>query len=849
VLKIALRSVLAHRVRLVLTAASAMLGVAFVTGTLMLTNALDRTFTDLFTSTAQDVVVNRQSALDAPGEGAPDFADPLQAGALTDDDVDTVRGVPGVAAAAGTAIGAGVSILTPDGDILGGAGPPALGVAWIDDERLTTSTITEGAAPARRGEIAVDEITFDRLGQPIGSDVELAVPGGRLATTLAGVFRQGSSGGQAGLTVTALVAEQAQEIVTGPGLWTSVVVAVAEGSTDDEVAAAIEEALGPGYVATTRDQQVTQSVAALRQGLGFVTTIIGVFAGISLFVAAFLIFNTFSMLVAARGRELALLRAVGALRRQILASVVVESLLVAAIAAVLGVALGYLLAVGLKALLGLIGLELDAGIALTGQAVAWALVLAVLVTTLSALVPAWRASRTPPVAALRDSGQPAERPGTVRTVAGVLVVAGCGWALGIALDGRLDAAWTGYAAAGLLVGGILLAPFLAKVFAAATTWILGLLGGIPGRIAGRNAGRAPGRVAATSAALMIGLALVTGVSVLVSSARASIDQLVDRSFIGDVLITRGGQPFSATVAPQVAAVPGVGLVLQTAGGPARLQATGQQITVTALGVQGSSPVLDQALGGLAPQDVFAGQAVVTRTFSAEQGITDGAQLQILLPSGATADLTVAAVVDDNPLLSGLVVPLEQYRAAGGDPQDQGVFVAFDGSRDRAEVVADIEAVVAVDPGLEVLDAGQLKERNAAQLNQLLYIVYALLGLSIVIAALGVVNTMALSVVERTREIGLLRAVGASRRQIRRMIRWEAVLVSLLGGLLGVVIGVTAGAALRRALAEDGLDVLDVPWASVALVFAAAVLIGVLGAVLPGRRASRLDILRAGAADG
>jgi putative ABC transport system permease protein len=324
---------------------------------------------------------------------------------------------------------------------------------------------------------------------------------------------------------------------------------------------------------------------------------------------------------------------------------------------------------------------------------------------------------------------------------------------------------------------------------------------------------------------------------------------VDRSFIGDVLIPRGGQPFSATVAPQVAAVPGVGLVLQTAGGPARLQATGQQITVTALGVQGSSPVLDQALGGLAPQDVFAGQAVVTRTFSAEQGITDGAQLQILLPSGATADLTVAAVVDDNPLLSGLVVPLEQYRAAGGDPQDQGVFVAFDGSRDRAEVVADIEAVVAVDPGLEVLDAGQLKERNAAQLNQLLYIVYALLGLSIVIAALGVVNTMALSVVERTREIGLLRAVGASRRQIRRMIRWEAVLVSLLGGLLGVVIGVTAGAALRRALAADGLDVLDVPWASVALVFAAAVLIGVLGAVLPGRRASRLDILRAVAADG
>jgi putative ABC transport system permease protein len=845
-----LRSVLAHRVRLVLTAASATLGVAFITGTLMLTNALDRTFTDLFTSTAQDVSVTRVSALDSgDGAGDQDFTDPLQAGGLTDADVAAVEQVPGVAAAAGTVVGAGISILDAQGQILGGAGPPALGIAWIEDPRLSSATITDGAPPQEPGQIAVDEITFGRLGLPLGSAVELSVPGGRLGTTLVGVFRQGTTGGQAGLTVTALVPQQAQEVLGAPGLWTSIVVAVADGATDDEVAAGIEEALGPGYNATTREEQISSSVAALREGLGFITTIIGVFAGIALFVAAFLIFNTFSMLVAARGRELALLRAVGARRRQILGSVLLEALVVAGIAAVLGVALGYLLAVGLKALLGLVGLELDAGITLTGRAVGWAVLLAVVVTSLSALVPAWRASRTAPVAAMRESSGPPERPGLWRTLAGAVLAAGAAWALWLALDGRLDATRTGWAAAALLVGGILLAPALAKVFSAATTSILGVVGGIPGRIAGRNAGRAPGRVAATAAALMIGLALVTGVSVLVSSARASIDQLVDQSFVGDVLITRGGQSFSPAIAEQVAAVPGVGLVLQSGGGPARLESTGARITVTALGVQGSSPLLEQALGGLAPQDVFAGQAVATRSFAAEQSLAAGDEARILLPSGSTQSFRVAALVDDNPLLTGLVVPLPQYRAAGGDPQDQAVFVAFDGSRPPADVVADVEQLASVDPGLEVLNATQLKERNADQLNQFLYLVYALLGLSIVIAALGVVNTMALSVLERTREIGLLRAVGASRRQIRRMVRWEAVLVSVLGGLLGVAIGVAAGTALRRALADDGLSLLAIPWGSLVLVFAAAVLIGVLGAVLPGRRASRLDILRAVAADG
>ncbi len=837
--RVALRSVLAHRLRLVLTAASAVLAVAFVSGMLMLTSALDRTFTDIFTSTAQDVQIGARSALGGAGQG--DIENPAAAGFVPDAVVDTVRDLPGVADAAGVATGAGIALLDGSGAVVGGVGPPTLGLTWLDNPALSNATITEGRAPARVGEIAVDEITFPRIDLPLGSRVELAAPDGRLSVTLVGVFRLGSTGGQAGLTLTAFVPEQAQTILTAPDQWTTVVVEVGDGSTDAEVAQRIREAVGPGYSVQTREEQIDAAVSALREGLGFFTTIIGVFAGIALFVAAFLIYNTFAILIAQRGRELALLRAVGALRRQVLLSVMVEAVLVALIAAAIGVVLGYLLALALQALLGAIGLVLSVSIEPTARSVAWPVALSLAVTTASALLPAVRASRTAPVAALREAGRPAETVGRWRTGFGLVLLAAALWGMGQAFSGSFDAQQTAISSGALVLAAIGLAPALARVFSAAVTGVLGLVAGVPGRIAGRNAGRAPRRVAATASALMIGLALVSGVSVIVASAQQSLADLVDRTFIGDLLITRDGRVFSPELAADVAQVGGVGLVVQQTSGPAELDGSGLQ--VTALGLVGDVPELPPVLGDAELSDLIAGQAVVNQSRAAASGLVQGDRIALLLPTGGTVSSVVAAVVEDNPLLGDIVIPIEEYRAAGGESDDRALFVVFDGTLPRAEAEAGVRAVVDENPLLSVLSQGELKDRNEEQLNQLLYIVYAMLGLSIVIAALGVVNTMALSVLERTREIGLLRAVGASRRQVRRMVRWEAVLVSTLGGIIGIVIGVVVGAALRRSLADDGLEVLAVPWGSLAAVFFAAVLIGVVGAVLPARKAARLDILR------
>jgi putative ABC transport system permease protein len=838
VLRIALRSVFAHRVRLLLTATSAVLGVAFVAGMLMLTAALDRTFTDIFTSTATDVQISAKSAIDI---GSGDVENPTAAGLVPDAVVGAVRDVPGVADVAGQAFGPGIALLDEEGEVVGGVGPPTLGLTWLSNPELSNASISEGRAPERADEIVVDEITFSRLEIPLGSPVEVVGPDGRIDTVLVGVFRLGSSGGQGGLTLTAFVPEQAQALLAAPGQWSSVVVETAEGSSNAEVAERIAAAIGPGYAIQTREEQVDAAVSALREGLGFFLTIISVFAGIALFVAAFLIYNTFAMLIAQRGRELALLRAVGALRRQVLFSVLIEALVVAVIAAVAGVLLGYLLAQGLRAALEAFGLVFSTGITLTGRSVWWALLLAVVVTTVSAVLPAIRASRTAPVAALRDAGRPAETVGRARIALGVALLAIAVWAMSQALAGSFSALQTAYASGLLLVAGIVLAPALAKGFAAAVTVLLGWVVGVPGRIAGRNASRAPRRVAATASALMIGLALVSGVSVIVASAQQSLAALVERTFVGDLLITRDGRGFSTQIAADVAAVPGVGLVVQQTSGPVELN--GSSIQATALGISGDTAAIAPLLGGASPEDLVAGQAVVSESTAAEFGLAVGQEVEVLLPTGSVLTPNVALVLEDNPLLGQLVLPIGDYRDAGGEPDDRAVFVAFDGSAPRAETEAAVRAVVDVNPLLSVFTQTELQERNEEQLDQLLYIIYAMLGLSIVIAALGVVNTMALSVVERTREIGLLRAVGASRRQVRRMIRWEAIIVSTLGGLLGVGIGIVVGAAVRRSLAEDGLEVFSLPQGTIAIVFAAAIVIGVVGAVLPARRAARLDILR------
>ncbi len=840
-LKISLRSVLSHKLRLALTAIAVVLGVAFASGMLMLTNALDRTFLDIFESNAQDVLVIPQPAVES--DITQDVGD--QAPLLVDDAVvEQVRGVEGVAVAAGGISANGAYLIDSDGDVVGAVGPPALGVEWTAEEELRPAQLVEGSAPSEQFDVVVDQVTFPKLGLEIGDPLAVLTPGGQVDTTLVGIFRFGESGGLAGATVTAFLPETAQQLFAEPGKWQSIAIDTAEGYTDEEVAAAVGGLLGEEYLVQTREEQVEASVGALREGLGFLSAILLGFAGISLFVAAFLIYNTFSMLVAARGREMALLRAVGATRRQVLGSVLMEAVLLGLIAAGVGVAVGYGLALLLEAGVSALGLDLSAGITPTPNAIILALVTGLTVTVVSAVAPALRASRIRPLEALRQAGTTADRPSLVVSVLGVLALAVAAVLFGPSLvAAEPSAGRTAIGALVLLLAGILLAPVLAVGFAKLMTRPMGLLGGVSGRIAGRNASRSPRRVAATASALIVGLALVSGVTVIVASAQQSIEDLVDSAFGAELVVsTPTGQPFATAIGDGMEQIEGVEYVVRQSVGPAQID--GDTVAVTAIGGGPISAVFSVTTlqGDLAA--LGSGTTVIGEDFARDRGLGLGDSTAVLFPSGEERTLQVVAIYEPNVLLEGLILDLGDYREVGGAAQDTVLFVTLAEGADSATVVAEVDTAAEANPLLQVADQTAIKEQNSAQLEQLLYIIYAMLGLSIIIAALGVVNTMVLSVLERTRELGMLRAVGAGRRQVRRMVRWEAVLVSMLGALAGIGIGVLAGVGLQRALADSGIDQLVIPPGTFIVLLVAGLLIGVLGAAFPARRATKLNILDA-----
>ncbi|MDP4014633.1 MAG: FtsX-like permease family protein [Candidatus Nanopelagicales bacterium] len=834
------RTALAHKGRLLLSALAIVLGVAFVTGTLMLTSALDRTFVEMVEGSAQDVQVTRspavsQDVLTHVGDSAPLL--------IPDESVVRVRQVEGVEAAAGTVSRFGVYLIDRDRKVVGAMGPPALGVSWEDDSQLSLVRIVDGRAPAADNEIVVDETTFPKLGVKLGDRVPVVTPAGRVNATLVGSFKFGESGGLAGATLTAFTPEQAQKLLAEPGKWTAIDVAVADGYSDDEVAEAIGGTLGGDVVVKSRAQQVDEQSSALREGLAFFSYFMIGFAAVSLLVAAFLIHNTFSMLVAQRERELALLRSIGMTRRQVLASVLIEALFVAVWSVLIGIGVGYLLALGLTGLFASMGLSLTSGVAITGQAVWWATVVGVLVTVSAALLPAIRAARVPPVAALREAAGARDRVGGGRIAAGAFALAAAVALVVVGLrsdDPGSRALAASLGACALLIAAVLMSPWIGVMLIRALMPVMDAFGRVTGRLAGRNAARSPRRLAATVSALTIGLALVVCVTIVTASAKASISKLVDESFSGDLMIgTQTMQPFDLSIAERARDVPGVKYVMSESTGPAL--ADGSELTVTAVG--GGPLEAAHAVSGVEGKfELSPGVAVVSKDLAGEMGWSLNQTVEVTLPSGGKRQFLLGGVYEPSALLTGLVIPMDEYRAGGGAAQDRTLLVTIQPGANLADVTAGLESVAESNPLVQVLDQTAIKEQNSAALDQLLLLVYAMLALSVIIAALGVVNTLALSVLERTAEIGLLRAVGSTRRQVRRMIRWEAILVAVTGGILGIAVGVGTGVILQRALAESGISVLDAPVSVLVVILVLTVLIGVAAAALPARRAALLPML-------
>ena len=844
--QVALRGPRARSLRTVLTAFSIVLGVAMIAGTYVLTDTIDKSFSQTFqqANSGTDVVVSPKE-VDAAFEESPP--------PLPDDLVDRVRKVDGVAAAAG-AIRDDVSIRDAQGDRIGGS---VNFVMALQPKPLDPFAFVSGRAPRAPDELALSAKAFADRGFALGDKVTVVGSEGLRRFRLVGSARFGKAETVSGFPAAIVTLPSAQALVGRPGEVSSISIAARDGVAPARLRASVTAALANRDVEVrTGAQDADQRTADLQGEFGFVRTALLVFGGIALFVGAFVIYNTFTITVAQRTRELALLRTLGASRRQVLRSVILEASVIGFVASVLGLLGGLALAPGLRGLLKIIGADLPSTASVVQtRTIVVALAVGVLVTVLSSVVPALRATRIALVVALREGLTATPRTGRGRIVlAALLCLVGAG-ILGYGLFGGASgsgaAATVGGGAVAVFLGVALFSPQLVRPLA----WMIGAplkrVAGVSGRLARENATRNPARTAVTAAALMIGVALVAFVSIFAAGLRGSIDGAVDRAFAGDLsVVDKSG--FGETPPALVDALRDVNGVGAVSGVRFSAAKVGGESGTT--GVTGIDPATiaqtytlkwkegsDATLARLGSDGVLADTGYSKKT-------RIGDRISMLTPAGKRVTYTVRGLLDEGSdfglLGGGLVVPNDRLKADFNEKDNEFVFLRFAGGAPAAATRASIDKMLAARfPDAETQDREQVKETQAGEINQLLYLIYALLALSLIVALFGIVNTLALSIFERTRELGMLRAIGTSRRQVKRIVRLEAVITSLIGALLGLALGIAFALAISRPLEEEGFR-LTFPVTTLVLLVAAAAAAGMIASLWPARRAARLDVLRA-----
>ncbi|WP_031485955.1 ABC transporter permease [Streptomyces bicolor] len=850
-LKATLRSFLAHKGRLLLSALAVILSVAFVAGSLIFSDTVSRTFDRLFASTAADVTVTPKETLDETIPSGQTLTLPASL-------ADRIAQVDGVSAARADVDVDGITVADEDRRSVGPTtGAPTIGTAWNPTERSPVE-LTSGHAPQGDGQVLIDADTADSKDVRIGDRLTVIGQEGSFPVEVVGIATFTTTNPGAALVF--FDTETARTKLLGdPRGATGISVDAAEGVSDAELMRRVAAELNTdAYELRTAEEQAESDVEQLGGFLDIIKYVMLGFAGVAVLVGVFLIVNTFSMLIAQRTRELGLLRALGADRRQVRRSVLTEALLLGVVGSTLGLAAGIGLAVGLIELMGLMGMNIRANEMVIGWVTPFtAYVVGLGVTFVAAYLPARRAAAVSPMAALADAEiADIGRPLRMRAVAGSLVgAAGVAALVGCAVSSQTSSAASllGLGVLLTLIATVIAGPLLVRPVIRVLGGAFPALFGPIGRMSQRNALRNPRRTGATAAALMVGLALVGGMSVASASMTKSFDEQIDKTLGADFVVQNSNfVPFPREITDRIAGTEGVGLVVRSQFTTIAVRLPdGDRVKTTAAAYE---PQLDEVANityaqGDSAAALADGHLAMDKDFAEDHGVRVGDTLPVEFQGDRRAELTVGALTDQESAdgfgsQGGIYFGLATLRKYAPGGQDAAVYVNAAAGTGTGDLRAGLEKTLDPYPQVQVRDIADYKELVHDQIAVLLYLVYALLGLAIIIAVLGVVNTLALSVVERTREIGLLRAIGLARRQLRRMIRLESVVIAVFGAVLGLALGLVWGVCTQQVLALQGMTALAIPWSTIVAVVIGSAVVGVVAALLPALRASRMNVLAA-----
>jgi putative ABC transport system permease protein len=849
VIRFALKGLLGRKLRTALTAIAIVLGVAMVTGTFVLTDSIDKAFEAIFTDTREgsNAVITGKSAFDLAEDGstvAPTFDESV---------LDEVRQVDGVAEAEGSVDSANVQLIDQDGDAIVFGGAPNLGFSIADPDSRFNPLVLESGAWPRANEVAIDVSTADRKDISPGDSIGVQVEGPVQQLRVSGTFRFGAVETIGGATLAGFDLPTAQRLMEKEGKLDEIAVASEPGTSDEQLVSALEDVIPPTTEVRTAEEQSREDAEGTNEFISFLRGFLLAFAGIALFVGSFVIANSLSITIAQRTREFATVRTIGGSRRQVLSSIIVEALAMGLIASVVGIVAGVALARGLFSLFDAVGFTLpNQGLIFETRTAIVALLVGVLVTLLASLRPAIRATRVPPIAAVREGATlPSSRFARYRLPATILLtIAGFAALLfglfGPGLDTTGILVWMGLGALLIFFGVALLSERLVLPLAGSLGAFAPRLGGAAGTLARDNARRNPQRTASTAAALMIGLALVTLVAVLAAGITSTFRDAVNELWGGaDYAITAQNKfsPIPVAVADAIEDVPGVEAVGNVRTGQAL--AFGDEIFATAVDPDTSEIfTIDwqegsaETLADLGPDGAF-----VDDGYAEDHDLQVGSPVELTFANGDREQYRIEGIFE--PPTGGspfgpVTISAAEWDRHNENPRNLYSFVRMQGGQTDANLAA-LEQDLEEFPNAKAATREQFIDNQISGLSAVLNVLYVLLALSVIVSLFGIVNTLVLTVFERTRELGMLRAIGMTRRQVRRMIRYESVITALIGGALGIGLGIVLGALL---VARVDFIAFSLPVGQIVIFAILAIVVGILAAIFPARRAARLNVLEA-----